>query len=187
MAYLYVFVVLSILSLWFLISGWVVYVRIYRFPLKSVTFGFPKLFSFRVGATEWRIGLLPLSSSFDFGEEWMKDMSFGRSAQTRLINAMVPMVVVVLWPLVSGIGYGEMVDGLRYHTLQISMAEFVGQYGPLDLADVGALVLGMFPMMFFAGLVHLLRKESLVSVGTIVVYLAWLLAFVRMCIQLYGD
>ena len=186
MAYLDVFAVLSILSVWFLLCGWIIYVRVFRFPLKSVTIGYPKLFSFRVGEVEWRIGLLPISSGFDFGEDWLKDEAPSKSTLVRLFNALMPLPVILLWPLLTGIGYGELLDGLRYHAFQMSMAEFAGQYGPLGLADIGALVMGMFPMMFVTGMAFLLRKESLILGATIITYLAWLGLFVRLGIQLYG-
>lgn len=186
MVYLYLFLVFSILAIWFLAFGWLLYIRLMRFPLKRVTIGYPKLFSFNRGAIEYRIGLLPISSNFDFGDGWMKGASAGKNALLQLLNVLIPLVVMLVWPLLTGIGYEELMDALRYHTFQLRIGDFVARYGPLDLADVGALVFGLAPMMFLQPIIPFLQRESLQVAVASVSMLAWLGLFVRLCIQLYG-
>ena len=191
MAYLYVFIFMTTMSMCYVLLAYLVFVKLLQIPIEEITFGYPKAWKLHIGKVPFVIGWIPCFSSFKYTEEFRKSSSSLKWKMTQLVNLVINFSLWGTWLLIGQVGLSTLLDCLAVVFFQLSTDAFVAQHGAIDIWTVGAFLISIFWIgTLFQLLIPRIDDEekqpwwaNVILVGIV----ATLVLFVRLCIILWGK
>jgi hypothetical protein len=190
MLYLDVLAYMFSAMLYYLFAGYLLNVVVLKIPLKSITCGYPKFRTFKFQGIDLELGVLPISSSFNYADAYFEGAGGVKLAGIQLLNTGITFIFYAFWMFMGYISIAELADGVRFSLFLLDMDAFVVAYGPLDIWDIGTLMIGMVLIMLpFQLVIHFfksLKLERIVGLFGLFVALGGILMLFRFLAALWG-